>query len=460
MPKISKKLYLMIVGIVLCAVLLPVSIYQYELYQLRKAQDELSDVLEQKITKDVKSYLNDVAFSENVVYNVTTDTISQDSQDAFEGKVAKIVKETVTNEGDTIDSELVNKVMAKVDSLVMAKFSELEEREFNTLLNSIEAIVLADVGEYVSDVMTTYQNTDNLYSHVSYVSGNYETRIANLEEKIYALQKAYNDKLSSLDSDVSEQLKALRSETASLKRLNEQLKNEIDKLDSESESGDKEVLNSLIQLQNNLTDIQNYDDDRIYKNTEEIIKLYESLQQTQDDLNSVVSVIADGGLDGSDEVLSTLNDISVQLRDTDAYIMNKVSENNANLAAELKAEKEAREKAISDTTTTLTNSINETNTTLTNNLNDTKDSLTNNINTTRTDLTTYIDAENLQTRENLAEAIVMLQQEIADLQSQIDTLNAEKLNIVDSTYYDVDTSDGTTGINIKVPQTNPNLTSN
>ncbi|MBR1373470.1 hypothetical protein IJ556_03355 [bacterium] len=112
-----------------------------------------------------------------------------------------------------------------------------------------------------------------MYSHISFVSGNYETRIANLEEKLYALQNAYNDKLSNLDSDVSAQLKALRSETTSLKNLNEQLKIEIDKLDTESESGDKEVLNSLVQLQNNLTDIQNYDDERIYKNTTEIIKL-------------------------------------------------------------------------------------------------------------------------------------------------------------------------------------------
>ena len=480
--KISKSLYVKIVVLILCAVLVPATIYHIELYQLRKAQDELRDTLEQKITKDVKSYLNDVAFSENVVYNVTTDTISQDSQDAFEGKVAKIVKDTVNNEEDTLDGDLVNKIMAKVDSLVMARFSELEEKEFNTLLNSIEAIVLADVEDYVSKVMTTYQNTDNMYSHINFVSGNYETRIANLEEKLYALQNAYNDKLSNLDSDVSAQLKALRSETTSLKSLNEQLKKEIDKLDTESESGDKEVLNSLVQLQNNLTDIQNYDDERIYKNTTEIIKLYESLQSTQDDLNDVISVILDGGLDNSEEIISTLNDIAAQLRETDAYIMNKVSETDADLAAELKAEREAREKAINDTTTTLTNSINETNTNLTNNINETKESLTNSINetnttltdsinstketltnsinTTRTDLTTYIDAENLQTREDLAQAIVMLQQEIADLQSQLDTLNAEKLNIVDSTYYDVDTSDGTTGINITIPQTNPNLTSN
>ena len=90
----------------------------------------------------------------------------------------------------------------------------------------------------------------------------------------------------------------------------------------------------------------------------------------------------------------------------------------------------------------------------------------------QSDLTVVlVDASQLETQQQIADAITTLQSEIEALQTEIEAqqqvieeqqltiqkLQSDKLNVEDSTYYEYSQTDGNT-IRVTIPDTNPNYT--
>lgn len=405
-----------IVFFVLILAILPI-------YGFAKEKEALQSLLEKKVETDVKSYLNDVTLSENVINDVTTGTISSDSQIAFESKIAEIVKDSAKDEDKAAKEDALNRMIRRADSLVMSYFNDLEEDELAKLKDALEAIILADTKLYVEELINLYQNPE----HMSFVSANYETRIKKLEEKLYSIQKAYDVKLNNMEATLAEKINKVEDS-------NRELKSEIEKAKSESDESIKSVLESLIQTQDNLADSQRYDDERITENANNISALEDKLQESQqhssdtDYIDSNNNILRQFFNSQNDKLTQFFNSKNDQLRE------HVDSQDNA-----------------------LTQDFNSKNNQLREHVDSQNDQLRKHVDSNDTKLKDYINDESIKTQEGLEKAVLTLEKEIATLQAEIDELNRNKLNISDSPNYQYEESPDSSGINIVIPQTNPNL---
>lgn len=420
-----------------------------------------------------------------------------------------------------IEADVLNNLYSEIDTVIASKMSansNYTDEDLKNISDAVSAIVTSDLEAYKQQVMLDYAERDNFYTKVETLVGTYDTKIDSLTNDITALKTTYDSKFAALevkDANLQAQIDVIKSQNsvitsqynslqsnltlakADINTLKNELQTRIETLKASSESKDVEMANLLIRAQNQLNSVDAAEDAKIYDNTVRIIELTDKITNTDTTLSKAIEVLGSQTGSNTSELQATLTSLQAELETTQNDLSGSVNtemseriadiqelqnlinslsgststaQDDLNRQITVKSNQLAKDlettssnmkteytALISTTNDSLTEHITQVNTALTNAINENDEKQSQNLANTKTNLTTYIDAENLQTREELAAAVVELNEQIADLQRQIDELQANKLNIADSTNYEYSETDGST-IRITVPNTNPNYT--
>ena len=430
----------------------------------------ISDAVSAIVTSDLEAYKQQVV-------------LDYAEQDNFYTKI-----ETLVGAYDTKIDNLSNDIAA-LKTMYDSKFAALEVKDANLqaqidVIKSQNSVITSQYNSLQSSItlakadINTLKN--ELQTRIETLKSSSESKDVELANLLIRAQNQLNTVDATEDAKIYDNTVRIIELTDKITNTDTTLSQAIEVLENQTGTNTAELQATLISLQAELENTQN--DLSSSVNTEmterisdiqELLSLINELSGStstaQDDLSRQITVKSNQlakDLETTSSnmkteytaLISTTNDsLTEYITQVNTALTNTINENDTKQSVNLSNTKKALEGSISDTKDSLTNTINENDEKQSQNLANTKNELNNSISDTKTTLTTYIDEENLQTREELAAAVVQLNKQIADLQRQIDELNANKLNISDSTNYEYSETDGST-IRITVPDTNPNYT--
>ena len=420
------------------------------------------------------------------IYEFKTDVRNQLSQlDTFYSTVNEM-----TGKMDEEIAGLTND-MAVLESNYDVRFAELEATDANlqsqiTSIKTKQATLELEQKSLETEIASVKKDSKQIQSElqtrIDSLRTSSESSDVELTNMLIKVQKELNNSIATEDQKVYDNAERIISLTDKMTSMNVSMTDAIEVLSKQTGSDTTDLFNTLTALQNSLSssdsDLSNAINTEMSERSKavsEILALIDSLStstsDTQDDIylqierksRQLATDLADTSSDMKAEytalITNTNTDLTNYINETNKQLTENMNAQDEQLNTKINTTNKELNETIDNTKQTLTNSINTNTKNLSDSINATNESLTTNINTTRTELTAYIDTENLQTREDMAAAIKTLQDEIADLQSQIDQLKQDKLNISDSTAYTYSTTDGNT-LRVTVPSTNPRLNKN
>ncbi len=427
------------------------------------------------------------------IYEFKTDVRNQLSQlDTFYSTV-----NDMTGKMDEEIAGLTND-MAVLESNYEVRFAELEAADANlqsqiTSIKTKQATLELEQKSLETEIASVKKDSkqiqSDLQTRIDSLRTSSESSDVELTNMLIKVQKELSNSIATEDQKVYDNAERIISLTDKMTSMNVSMTDAIEVLSKQTGSDTTELYNTLTALQNSLSSSDsdlsnaiNVEMSERSKAVSEILSLIDSLStstsDTQDDIylqierksRQLATDLADTSSDMKAEyttlITNTNTDLTNYINETnkqltenmnaqDEQLNTKINTTNKELNETIDNTKQTLTNSINTNTKNLSDSINATNNSLNNKIDSTNESLTTNINTTRTELTAYIDTENLQTREDMAAAILTLQEEISRLNDRIAELEESKLNISDSTRYTYSTTDGNT-IRITVPDSNPN----
>lgn len=457
---------------------------------------------------DLTSYKQEMLLK----YDELSDLVkSLDSSMGVSGTSVSSLTNDVTLLSNTYDAKFAQ--LESTDSNLQAQISSIKASnatitsQYNSLQQSIQ---LANSNMEQIKVL--------LQSKIDSLKDSSDIKDLELANNLAKAQNELNTTLATEDSKIYDNAVRIIELTNKMTAMDSSLSSAIEVLTKVTGEDSQELYNTLLVLQaaldetdSNLSYALNLEMAERRSSVNELLSMVRELQETavtdSDDLAILIeqktrALAAD--LAGTNEDMKT--EYLALISETNDNLKAYVDEVNEALTATIEEKSETLDSKIDETASTLDSKIDKTDTkidstadTLNTKINNTSDTLDSKINDTNNTLNTkiddntaalntkiddasllldekidtstatldekidlvssslasQIDASNLQTQEEMAQAIEVLQAEIELLQLQVQQLQDEKLNIIDSTNYEYSENNGNT-IRITVPASNPN----
>lgn len=417
--------------------------------------------------------------------------------------------ETLKTSSDTKDTELAN-LLIKTQTDLNKTIGTEDAKIYD---NSVRIIQLTDALTNLNQNLTGA--IDNLSNH----SDNDVTALSQQLKALEASLSLTDSTMANVSEEMAAEEKARIADIAELKALIEQYQTSaggdnsqlLTQINNKSTELSLALGNTAATLQNEYTRLIKELSAEVDNNSLEIAQALEntkkelekSISETDVKLSTSIEETNTNLANTNESLRGSINETNTNLANTNTFVREALAETNTNLA---------------NTDTSLRESIAETQGSLNLVIETNKSALEKSITDSNDELRSYVDTTNVATQEQLLTVISSLQDEIDDLQSQLNTLEEQKnaqvvalqnaitdlrtekdrdiaalraeknrdiaalraekdreiaalkaekdaevqdlesrkLNIVDSTNYDYNSSTNT--VNVNVPATNPNFT--